>query len=374
MTAKSGKSTSAKAAVVRKVGAPFTIEQVEVGAPREDEVLVRMVGAGVCHTDALCRGGFPVPMPIVLGHEGAGVVEAIGENVKNVKPGDHVVLSFNSCGGCKSCKDDHPATCAQFLAFNFGGVRLADGSTPLSQGGAPVHGMFFGQSSFATYAIARAVNTVKVPRSLPLEIAGPLGCGVQTGAGAVINSLRPGPKDSLVIFGGGAVGLSALLGARAIGVEKVFVVEPIESRRQLAKELGAAGTFDPRGGGDVVAAIKESSGGGVTHALDATGIPAVIGQAINCVLPGGVVGMLGVPPPDAQVPATLLDLLVKGVTLRPITEGDANPQTFIPQMVELHQQGKFPFERLVTKFRFDEINEAFHASETGKAVKPVLVF
>jgi aryl-alcohol dehydrogenase/geraniol dehydrogenase (NAD+) len=373
MTAKNGTTTRAKAAVVRKVGAPFTIEQIDVSAPREDEVLVRMVGAGVCHTDALCRGGFPVPMPIVLGHEGAGVVEAIGDKVKNVKPGDHVVLSFNSCGGCPSCKDEHPATCAQFLPFNFGGVRLADGSTPLSQGGTPIHGMFFGQSSFATYALARAVNTVKVPSTLSLQEAGPLGCGVQTGAGAVINSLRPSAKDSLVIFGGGAVGLSALLGARAIGVEKVYVVEPVEVRRKLAKELGARATFDPRGG-DVVAAIKEASGGGVTHALDATGIPAVIGQAIGCTRPGGVVGMLGVPPPDAQVPANLLDLLVKGVTLRPITEGDANPQTFIPQMVQLHQQGKFPFDRLVTKFRFDEINEAFAASETGKAVKPVLVF
>ena len=373
MTAKNG-TTSARAAVVRKVGTPFTMEQIEVGAPREDEVLVRMAGAGVCHTDALCRSGFPVPMPIVLGHEGAGVVEAVGPKVKNVKPGDHVVLSFNSCGHCKSCMDEHPASCAQFLPFNFGGVRLADGSTPLSQGGAPIHGMFFGQSSFATHAIARAINTVKVPSSLPLELLGPLGCGVQTGAGAVINSLHPGPKDSLAIFGGGAVGLSALLGARAIGVQKVYVVEPIEARRTLAKELGATAAFDPRGGGDVVAAIKEASGGGVTHALDATGIPTVIGQAISCTLPGGVVGMLGVPPPDAQVPATLLDLLVKMVTLRPITEGDANPQTFIPQMVQLHQQGKFPFDRLITKFRFDEINEAFTASETGKAVKPVLVF
>jgi Zn-dependent alcohol dehydrogenase len=366
MTAKSGKSTTAKAAVVRKVGAPFTIEQIEVGAPREDEVLVRIVGAGVCHTDALCRSGFPVPMPIVLGHEGVGVVESVGEKVKNVKPGDHVVLSFNSCGGCRSCKDEHPATCAQFLPFNFGGVRLADGSTPLSQGGSPIHGMFFGQSSFATHAIARAINTVKVPSSLPLELLGPLGCGVQTGAGAVINSLRPRSKDSLAI--------SALLGARAIGVEKVYLVEPIEARRKLAKELGATAVFDPRGGGDVVAAIKEASGGGVTHALDATGIPAVIGQAINCMLPGGVVGMLGVPPPDAQVPATLLNLLVKGVTLRPITEGDANPQAFIPQLVQLYQQGKFPFDRLITKFRFDEINEAFTASETGKVIKPVLVF
>jgi aryl-alcohol dehydrogenase/geraniol dehydrogenase (NAD+) len=154
----------------------------------------------------------------------------------------------------------------------------------------------------------------------------------------------------------------------------VYVVEPIEARRKLAKELGAAAVVDPRSGGDVVAAIKEAAGGGITHALDATGIPAVIGQAIACTLPGGVVGMVGVPPPDAQVPATLLDLVVKGVTLRAITEGDANPQTFIPRLVELYQQGKFPFDRLVTKYRFAEINEAFTASETGKAVKPVLVF
>lgn len=366
--------TIAKAAVLRAVGGPFKMEDIEVGPPRDDEVLIRMVGVGVCHTDIVCRDGFPVPLPIVLGHEGSGIVEAIGSKVKNVKPGDPVVLSFNSCEHCPSCERELPATCAQFLPLNFGGMRLADGSSPLAKDGQPVHGMFFGQSSFATYAIARAVNTVRVSESVPLEILGPLGCGIQTGAGAVLNSLRPTPNDSLVIFGGGSVGLSALLGARAIDVGQVFLVEPNATRRALALELGATQVFDPRDGSDVVAAIKEASGGGVSFALDATGIPAVIGQAINCTRSGGTVGLVGVPPPDGQIPATLLDLLIKGVTLRPITEGDANPQTFIPQMIELYRKGRFPFDRLITQFPFDQINEAIHSTEKGESIKPVLVF
>jgi aryl-alcohol dehydrogenase/geraniol dehydrogenase (NAD+) len=199
-------------------------------------------------------------------------------------------------------------------------------------------------------------------------------CGIQTGAGAVINSLKPATTDALAIFGGGAVGLSALLGAKAIGVGKVYVVEPNASRRQLASELGATAVFDPRDGTDVVEAIKAASGGGVTHSIEATGIAAVVSQAINCTLPGGVVGLVGVPPPDAQVPASLLDLLIKGVTLRPITEGDADPQTFIPRMIDMYREGRFPFDKLITRFSFQQLNEADHAAETGQAVKPVLVF
>lgn len=367
-------ATVAKAALLRAIGGPFNIEEIEVAPPREDEVLVRMVGVGVCHTDIVCRDGFPVPLPIVLGHEGAGVVEAIGAGVTHVKPGDHVVLSFNSCGHCHSCDNDHPATCSQFIPANFAGRRLTDGSTPLSKEGAEVNGVFFGQSSFATYAIARAVNTVKVSENVPLHLLGPLGCGIQTGAGAVINSLRPGSGDSLAIFGGGAVGLSALLAAKAINVGRVFVVEPNADRRALALELGATQVIDPRDGRNVVDVLKDLSGGGVGFAIDATGIPAVVGQAIDVTLPGGTVGLIGVPPPDGQIPATLLDLLVKGVTLRPITEGDANPQTFIPQMIDLYLAGCFPFDRLITLFPFEQINEAMHAAEKGGVIKPVLVF
>jgi len=374
MSVQVAKAVTARAAVLREVRSPLIIEQIEVGPPRDDEVLVRMAGVGVCHTDLACRDGFPVPRPIVLGHEGSGVVEAVGSQVRNVKPGDRVVLSFNSCEHCHSCGHDHPATCAQFLPFNFAGVRLTDGSTPLAQDGRPVHGMFFGQSSFATYAIARSVNTVKVGDDVPLELLGPLGCGIQTGAGAVLNSLQLRATDSLAIFGGGAVGLSALMAAVATGAKCILVVEPNPERRKLASALGATAVLDPRELADIVAAIKEASGGGVNYSLDCTGIPAVIGQAIASTIPGGTVGLIGVPPPEAAIPVTLLDLLIKGVILRPITEGDANPQTFIPKMIELHRQGRFPFDRLIQKFRFDQINEALHAAETGKVVKPVLVF
>jgi Zn-dependent alcohol dehydrogenase len=364
----------AKAAVLRQVGSPLTIEQVEVAEPREDEVLVRLAGVGVCHTDIACRDGFPVPVPIVLGHEGAGVVEQVGSKVDGLWPGDKVVLAFNACGQCRSCTHSRPASCHQFLPFNFAGVRLVDGSTPLAQNGKPIHGNFFGQSSFASYAIARSVNTIKVSSSLPIELLGPLGCGVMTGAGSALNSLQLQPGQSLAIFGGGTVGLSALLGARAGGASKVIVIEPNAKRRALALDLGAVAALDPRDGSDMVAAVKEASDGGVDLALDTTAISAVVGTAINCVLPGGSVGLVGIPAPDAAVPVSLLDLLVKNVSLKSIVEGDANPKEFIPRLLALQAQGKFPFERLITKFPFDEINAAMHAAERGEVVKPVLTF
>jgi Zn-dependent alcohol dehydrogenase len=367
-------ATAAKAAVLKKVGDPLVIEAVSVSAPREDEVLVRMVGVGICHTDIACRDGFPVPVPIVLGHEGSGVVEAIGDRVKRIRVGDHVVLAFNSCGICQACRHDRPTACVQFVPANFSGVRSSDGSTPLSQGNQRVHAVFFGQSSFATYAIARELNTVSVPKQLPLELLGPLGCGVMTGAGAALNSLKIQAGQSLVVFGAGTVGLSALLAARAIGAGNVFVVEPSAKRRTLALDLGASEVFDPREGDDVAGSIKERSGGGVDLALDTTAIPAVVGQALNCVLPGGSLGLVGIPHPEAVLPATLLDLLVKNVAIRPIVEGDANPQTFVPQLLALYQQGKFPFDRFITKYSFAQINEAMRAAEQGDAVKPVLVF
>lgn len=366
--------TAARAAVLRNVGGPLEIEDVRISEPKGDEVLVRMVGVGVCHTDLVCRDAFPVPLPIVLGHEGSGIVEAIGSEVRNLKSGDRVVLSFNSCGQCSNCLDGHPSNCLQMLPLNFGGAQRVDGGQVLDAAGKPVQGLFFGQSSFGTYAVAREINTVKVDDDLPLEILGPLGCGIQTGAGAAINSLGIRPGQSLAVFGGGGVGLSALLGARAVGATQVVVIEPNAERRALALELGASHVFDPFADGDLVAAVRAATGGGVSHSLDTTGLSAVIGNAINCTLPGGTVGMVGMPAPDAAVPATLLDLLTKSVTLRPITEGDANPQVFIPRMLALYREGKFPFDRLITRYRFDQINEALHATEKGGAIKPVLVF
>jgi len=365
---------TAQAALVRKVGGPFSIEAVEVAAPREHEVRVRMVATGMCHTDIVARDGFPVPLPIVLGHEGAGVVESVGTAVKTLKPGDHVVLSFNSCAACPNCADDKPAYCYNLMAHNFSGIRPADGSTALSQSGEKVHANFFGQSSFGTYAVAHERNAVKVDSSLPLELLGPLGCGIQTGAGAAVNSLGLKAGQSLAIFGGGAVGLSALLGARAIDAGTVIVVEPNPARAALAQELGASHVINPKDTADVLATVRELSGGGVNYALDTTGIPAVIAVAVETMLPNGMLGLIAVPPPEATLPANMMSMLVRGVGVKYITEGDADPQAFIPRMLGWYQAGKFPFDRLITKFRFDQINEAAHASEKGGAIKPVLVF
>jgi Zn-dependent alcohol dehydrogenase len=367
-------SFEARAAVLRTVGGNFRVEAISVASPRPDEVLVKMVGVGICHTDIACRDGFPVPLPIVLGHEGAGIVEVVGSAVTRIRPGDKVVLAFNSCGECITCKQDRPSACCNFLGSNFGGIRIKDGSTPLSQGNEPIGGMFFGQSSFATYAIAREINTLVVDSDLPLELLGPLGCGIMTGAGSTINSVNLQPGQSLAIFGGGTVGLSALLAARAIGAGQVFLVEPGDTRRALGREFGATRTFDPREGGDVAARIREASGGGVNHAIDTTAIPSVIRQAIDAVSPGGVAALVGIPAPEAAVPATLLDLLVKNVTLKPVVEGDANPQTFVPKMLALQAAGKFPFERLITTYPFDQINIAVKATESGEVIKPVLIF
>jgi aryl-alcohol dehydrogenase/geraniol dehydrogenase (NAD+) len=365
---------AAKAALVRQVGGPFVMETVDVAAPREREVRVKMVGAGMCHTDLVVRDGFPMPMPVVLGHEGSGIVESVGSKVTSLKPGDHVVLSFNSCSDCPNCNTHKPAYCFNFLANNFSGLRPSDGTTAVSQSGTQIAANFFGQSSFATYAIAHERNTVKVEASLPLEILGPLGCGIQTGAGAVVNSLGLKQGQSIAIFGGGGVGLAGLLGARAVDAGTVIVVEPNEGRRKLALELGATHVIDPKAEQDVLAKIKELSGGGVTHAFDTTGIPAVIATAVETMLPNGMLGLVAVPPPDATLPANMMSMLIRGVGVKYITEGDADPQEFIPRMLGWYKTGKFPFDKLIKKFRFDEINEAAHASETGVAIKPVMVF
>lgn len=364
---------SAKAAVVREIGKPFQLEEIQVAPPREHEVRVRIVGAGICHTDIVVRDGFNVPVPVVLGHEGSGVVESVGSHVKGVKKGDHVVLSYNSCGACAACRLEQPPFCEQFFPNNFSGVRPLDGSSPLSAGGAMLYGNFFGQSSFATYAIAHERNTVVVDKRLPLELLGPLGCGIQTGAGTVANTLGFRKGQTIAIFGGGSVGLAGLLAAVAIGASKAIVVEVNPERVKLAQSLGATHVINPKQTPDVVAAIREAGGGGVHHAMDTTGRPQVLESAFQTLLPGGMLGLIGVPPPDGTLNLNLMDLLVRGVGVKSVLEGDADPQVFIPQMLRWYQEGRFAFDKLIGKFPFDQINEACHATETGKVVKPLLL-
>ena len=360
-----------EAAVTRAPAAPMSLETLDLAEPRDDEILVRLVATGVCHTDMAMRDqAFPVPQPIVLGHEGAGVVVKAGRFVAEVAPGDHVVMSYNSCGHCPSCRDDQATYCHDFFGRNFSGVR-PDGTSALSKGDERIHGNFFGQSSFATYALCHPRNIVKVRKDAPLELLGPLACGVQTGAGAVVNALKVGVGDSLVVFGAGSVGLSAVMAAKVVGATTIVAVDLNAKRLNLALELGATHVVDGADP-DVVGKVKAATGGGANFSFETTALPAVVRKAVDCLAPRGTCGIVGAAPIGTEASIDLMDLMPNGKTLRGIVEGDATPQVFIPKLIELYLQGRFPFDRLVTFYPFEAINDAIHDSESGAAVKPIL--
>jgi aryl-alcohol dehydrogenase len=325
----------------------------------------------VCHTDVVCRDQWiPVPVPVVLGHEGAGIVEKVGRSVTRVAPGDHVVMSFDSCGACPSCLAGEASYCHELGARNFGAAR-PDGTSALSRDGELIHAHFFGQSSFATHALCRERNVVPVSSDVPLELIGPLGCGVQTGAGAVINALRVGTGQSLAVFGTGSVGLSAVMAAKVVGATTIIGVDPLEARLELARKLGATHTINAAAD-DAVGAIRELSGSGVDFSFETTGKPAVIRQAVECLAPRGTCGMVGASEPGAEITLDATFMMSQGRKLRGIVEGDSKPGLFIPAMIDLYRQGRFPFDELVSFYTLDRINDAFHDSETGAAVKPVI--
>lgn len=357
-----------QAAVVRDIGGPFLNETLELDEPRGEEVLVRIVATGMCHSDlSVVHGHYPLGMPWVLGHEGAGVVEKVGAEVTHVVPGDHVVLSFASCGQCKPCKSGHAAYCEQLMPLNLYGKRL-DGSPTLTGPGGEVNGCFFQQSSFATHALAHRRNVVKVDKSAPLELLGPLGCGIQTGAGAVLNVLKPKAGSSFAVFGAGGVGMAALMGAKIAGCDPIVAVDPVASRRELARELGATLVIDPTSQ-DAVEILTAQ--GGVDFVIEATGIPAVVEAAIKVLAPQGTCGILGVPKPGST--ATFdIGHVGGGRVVRGIIEGDADPHSFIPYLVEQHLAGNLPIDKLSRFYDLSDINEAMADSESGVAVKPIL--
>ena len=359
------------AAIVQEKGAPFVFEELELEGPRPDEILVRIVATGICQTDVHVRDRLqPAGLPAVLGHEGAGVVEEVGNLVTAVKPGDPVVLSYEYCDHCRFCRTGRYSYCEKAMPANFGGSRL-DGTNALRRsGGGPVHGHFFGQSSFATYAVATERNTVKVPSDLPLELLGPLGCGLQTGAGAVLNSLRVPANSGIAILGTGAVGLAAIMAARIAGANPIIGVDIIPSRLQVASELGATHTIDARKE-DVRQRVAEITGSGVDYALEITAIPEMLKLAVDILAPCGTAGLIGGGIPGAEAPIRMSQLLL-GRTVRGIVQGDSIPQLFIPKLIAMYRAGKFPFDRLVRFYDFKDINRAIADSGSGVTIKPVL--
>ena len=365
-----------KAAVVFERSGKFSIEELELDEPKDNEVLVRIVGVGICHTDLAARDQhLPIPpsraLPGVFGHEGAGVVEKVGARVTKVKPGDHVALSWDCCGACPSCKSGHDPYCRNFFLHNFNAART-DGTTTMQKGDQVIYGSFFSQSSFASFSLANESNVVKVPKDIPLEILGPLGCGVQTGAGAVINALQASVGSSIAVFGVGPVGMSAVLGALVSGCATIIAVDIIPERLELARELGATHTINA-GEVDPVEAIRDLTGGGAEFTLECVGNPQVLRQAVDSLPRCGVCGLLGVVPPGTEVNLDM-DLIMNGRTVRGIIEGDAIPDLFIPKLIQLYSQGRFPFDRLITFYPFDEINQAVEDMENGRVIKPVLRF
>ncbi|MEJ2455780.1 MAG: NAD(P)-dependent alcohol dehydrogenase [Candidatus Thiodiazotropha sp.] len=360
-----------KAAVAREQGGSLTVESVNLEPPRDHEILVRVVATGVCHTDLVVLAGhLPTPFPVVLGHEGAGVVEQVGSGITKVKPGDHVVMTYNSCGVCPSCSDHASSYCHEFFPRNFFAVR-PDGTSALSRDGDSIHGNFFGQSSFATHALCHETNVVKVSQDLPLELLGPLACGIQTGAGAIMNALKVSAGRSLVVFGTGSVGLSAVMAAKVVGATTIIAVDMNDERLAMAQELGATHCINP-GQQSVTEKVMQITGFGVDFALDTTGLPSVIKDAVECLAPRGTCGILGAPAPETQIVLDETHFMSGGRRLIGIVEGDANPDTFIPMLAELYAKGLFPFDRLVKFYNLDQINQAIEDSESGRTIKPII--
>ncbi len=358
------------AAVVEAAGAEFQFSELELAEPGPGEIRVKIHACGICHTDiGAQQGNYPTGFPAVFGHEGAGVVERTGEGVSKVVPGDYVVLSFNSCGACSHCHTGFPAYCSNAMSLNVSGHR-GDGVSAYSRNGDSIKGHFFSQSSFATHSIVYERNLVKVSKDIPLAELAPLGCGIQTGAGAFLNTLPVKAGMRVAVIGTGSVGLSAIMAARLAGCAVIVAIDILESRLQLAAELGATHTIDGRDP-KLVEQLIEISSGGLDGILDTTSIPALLRQAVLSLNARGTLLLGGAAKPGSTVEFDMGPIHY-GRTVRGTLEGDSIPDEFIPQLIEHYRAGRFPMDKLISYYDFKDLNQAMRDTHAGKAVKAVL--
>jgi aryl-alcohol dehydrogenase len=352
--------------------AGLALETLELDAIRPGEVLVRVSAVGICHTDIAYTDGSrqAAPFPLIAGHEGAGVIAEVGEATADFSVGDRVVMSFSSCGRCRGCLAGRPGRCSSFRELNSGFGGPGSGGRFTRRNGEKVSAGFFGQSSFADHALTGVRNLVRVPDGVPLHLAAPFGCGIQTGAGAVFNALRLQPGDALLVTGTGAVGLSAVMAARACGAAAIVAVDPMESRRTLALTLGATHAFHPA---DVAGGALDNMKVPLDFAIDTSGRPEMIRAAVAAVHSAGVVVLIAAGRTGAVADIPLRDLIV-GRQVRGAVEGDSVPQLLIPRLLELWRVGQFPVEAVVSTFAAAELNDAMRAMKLGHVVKPVILF
>ena len=359
------------AAVVREEKGPFIVENVDLRDPNDNEILVKIVATGLCHTDLTLRDqSYPVPLPVVLGHEGAGLVEKTGRNITKVQPGDHVVLTMDTCGHCQPCYSGNITSCDNLFELNFSVHHSQGLCTIHDNNGEEINSNFFGQSSFASFALCHERNTVKVQDDIPIELLGPLGCGVQTGAGSVLNTLHPEAGSSIAIYGSGSVGLSAVMAAKVAGCTKIIIVDIKPNRLEVAKEFGATHILNGTSC-DPMEEIIKLTGRGVDYALETSGNPVAFKQAVMSIGTGGVCGIVGAPPMGVEVGIDV-NYIIWNRTIRGIVEGESTSDIFIPRLIELYKQDKFPFDKLIRFYELDQINQAAEDSEKGITLKPVL--
>jgi len=361
-----------KAAVVNKINGDYTIENLILAEPHDDEVRVKLIASGICHSDEASRTGDSImALPGVFGHEGAGIVEHVGREVKNIKVGDHVVMSYSYCGHCHSCRVGRPAACDDWGILNASGAREDKSHVFSKEDGTPVSNFFY-QSSFSTHTLTKENNLVVVSKDADLRLIGPLGCGLLTGLGTVINGIKPSPGSSIAIFGTGAVGLASMMAAKIAGCSIIIAVDIHQSRLDIAKELGATHMVDSSKG-DTVAQIKDiTDGAGVNYSIDTTGVSAVMKSALDAMSSGGTMAPVAVTPNKLDL-STFKQLVISSKKIIGVLMGDTIPQISIPQLIQFHKEGRFPFEKLVKFYKFSEINQARKDSASGKTIKPILI-
>jgi len=359
------------AAVVETSGSSFTLQEIDIESPRQDEVLVKVVASGICHTDSYAaEGNYPIPFPAIFGHEGAGIVEKVGSNVHKVVPGDHVLLTFGYCGHCHNCQESHQAYCYDSRDLNVIGTRK-DKTSAYSREGEHVSGHFFGHSSFASHSITKEANVIKVDPSLPLPLLAPLGCGIQTGAGAILNTLGLGSGDEVAIIGSGSVGLAAIMAAKLAGCTKIIAADILDSRLELAKKLGATHCINSKEQ-DLGEELLKLSDVGLDAVLDLTCSQAVMTACLNALKKRGTL-LLGGATEAGNTANFDINTLLTGKSVRGVVRGDSTPDIFLPELINHYQAGRLPLEELVSYYPFEEINQAIDDAHSGKCVKAVLI-
>lgn len=352
--------------------APMAIEELELPRPRAGELLIRIEAAGVCHSDLSVVDGSRIrPLPMVLGHESAGVVEAIGEGIRDVREGDHVVLTFvPSCGICIECAGGRPALCLP-AAEASGSGALLHGPAVLRDTDGEVVNHHLGVSGFAQHAVVARESAVVIPDDVPLQTAALFGCAVLTGTGAVLNTAHAQPGQSVAVFGLGGVGLAAVMGAVAIGAYPVIGVDPVANKRQLALELGATTAVAPD---EFDAALERYAPGGVEIGVEVAGIPEVLAATFEATRRGGTTVAVGLPHPDRMLSVPALAFAGQGKTLVGSYMGSAAPQRDLPRYLAMWRAGKLPVEQLHTRtVDLDDVNEALESLAAGEAVRQIIV-